>query len=575
MKFFTGIALVLEALSVFAGVLADAEPEVIVDKLVSRRSGLGRRDRGYSNGGSKDTTGKWKNGRQKNGKNYEISFYHINDVHAHLDEFRASGSSCIDPSKGCVGGYSRVKTVIDQTRKTHKNSLFLNAGDEFQGTLFYTIFKGEKIAETLNQLGFDAMTLGNHEFDDGDDLLAGFLHNLTFPVISSNVHTDNRELASALLPYKIFKKHKLAVLAVTTETTAGISNPGNGTTFEDPVAAAIRTVKAIKKKHRDIKRIVALTHIGYDKDIELAKATTDISLIIGGHSHTLLGNQTAAKGKYPTIETNLDGDEVFIVQAYRWGEYLGYIDVEYDSKGKIVAYEGAPFHLTNATKEDVGLKSQIKGWSTAFEAYSGTVLGVTEFDLIQSTCQSMECTLGDFTADSMEDYRPSENLAGAIINAGGIRAEIDAGKITLQQALECFPFGNSIVELDFTGEQLWTIFEGIASRLNQENGLAVTSMVQVSRSIRLTYNPTNPVGSRLITLKIKAQPIDLTKTYTISTLDFLATGGDNFWAPRTDFVTLDTMDEVWADYVREVTPISYVLDGRIATTTETVPQKGV
>lgn len=133
----------------------------------------------------------------------------------------------------------------------------------------------------------------------------------------------------------------------------------------------------------------------------------------------------------------------------------------------------------------------------------------------------------------------------------------------------------SIVELDFTGEQLWTIFEGIASRLNQENGLAVTSMVQVSRSIRLTYNPTNPVGSRLITLKIKAQPIDLTKTYTISTLDFLATGGDNFWAPRTDFVTLDTMDEVWADYVREVTPISYVLDGRIATTTETVPQKGV
>jgi 2',3'-cyclic-nucleotide 2'-phosphodiesterase (5'-nucleotidase family) len=417
------------------------------------------------------------------------------------------------------------------------------------------------------------MTLGNHEFDDGDDLLANFLHELDFPIISSNIHTDNSKLASALLPYKIFKKHNLAVFAVTTETTASISHPGNGTTFEDPIAAAKRTVKAIKKRHRDVKRIVALTHIGYDKDIELAKATTDISLIIGGHSHTLLGDETDAKGKYPTIETNLDGDEVFIVTAYRWGEYLGYIDVEYDCQGKIVAYEGAPFHLTNATKQDAGLQSQVKEWSKAFDEYASTVLGYSEYPLIQSTCQSVECTLGDFTADSMEDYRST--AVGAIINAGGIRSEIDAGNITLQQALECFPFGNSIVELDFTGEQLWDIFEGIVSGVNQDNGLDVTSFVQVSRSIRFTYNPENAVGSKLITLTIKDAPIDLTGSYTISTLDFLATGGDNFWTAKDDFVTLDTMDEVWADYVTASSPISYELDGRISTTTETVPQKGV
>jgi len=420
----------------------------------------------------------------------------------------------------------------------------------------------------------DGMTLGNHEFDDGDDLLADFLNKLNFPTISSNVHTDNRNLAKALLPYKIYKKHDLAVLAVTTETTVGISHPGNGTEFEDPVEAAKRTVKVIKKENRNIKRIVALTHIGYDKDIEFAKATSGISLIIGGHSHTLLGDAPAAKGKYPTIETNVDGDEVFIVTSYRWGEYLGYIDVEYDTRGKIVAYEGAPIHLTNTTKEDAKLKSQVKEWSKAFEEYSNTVLGYTEYPLIQSTCQLIECTLGDFTADSMEDYRRNGNLAGAIINAGGIRAEIDGpANITLQQAMECFPFGNSIVELNFTGEQLWDIFEGIVSDVNK-NGLAVTSFVQVSRSIRFTYNPENPVGSRLITLKIKGQPIDLAKAYIISTLDFLATGGDNFWAERNDFVNLDTMDQVWADYVRKKTPLAYKLDGRITTTTETVPQKG-
>ncbi|TFK35446.1 5'-nucleotidase [Crucibulum laeve] len=580
MRLYTGLVVAAEALCLLSGVVAFpfAGPEPIpvdgIDRLISKRylSTLEKRGSGYANGGNQWNSGKWSNGWLKNLFNYEISFYHINDVHAHLDEFRSSGSSCTDTTKGCVGGYSRVKSVIQSTRPTKKNSLFLNAGDEFQGTLFYTLFKGEKIAETLNQLGFDAMTLGNHEFDDGDDLLAGFLSNLTFPIISSNIHTENRKLAKSLLPYKVYQKHALAVLAVTTETTATISNPSNQTTFEDPVVAAKRTVKAIKKAYPWIRRIVALTHIGYDKDIELAQSTTDISLIIGGHSHTLLGDEPAAKGKYPTIETNLDGDEVFVVTSYRWGEYLGYIDVEYDLSGKIVRYEGAPFHLTNTTAEEPKLKAQVKDWAKAFSSYASTILGYTQYPLVQSTCQLEECTLGSFTADSMEDYRPCD---AAIINAGGIRSEIDAGNITLQQSLECFPFGNSVAQLPFTGAQLWDIFEGIVSKKNLANGVAVTSFVQVSRSIRFTYNPTNAVGSKLITLSIKGAPIDLTKTYTINTLDYLATGGDSFWVARSDFATLDTMDEVWADYVRKVTPISYTVDGRIATTTETVPSKGV
>ncbi len=253
---------------------------------------------------------------------------------------------------------------------------------------------------------------------------------------------------------------------------------------------------------------------------------------------------------------------------------LGYIDVEFDRRGKIVSYEGAPIHLTNATAEDPKLKAQVKQWATAFNAYSSTILGSTEFPLIQTTCQLEECTLGDFTADSMEDYPLGGAVAG-IINAGGIRAEIDAGNITLQQALECFPFGNSITELDFTGAQLWDIFENIVSGVNAANGLAVTSFVQVSRSIRFTYNPANAIGSRLITLAIKGAAIDLAATYRISTLDYLATGGDNFWTSRSDFVTLGTMDQVWAEYVKSKSPISYVTDGRIATTTDTVPQKGI
>ncbi|KAI5821305.1 5'-nucleotidase [Pyronema omphalodes] len=546
-----------------------------VDRLISKRyasdASIVKREDGRGNGNDGDN-GHNDRGKPKGKKNYEMAFYHINDVHAHLDEFRYSGSSCTDPTKGCVGGYSRVKTVIDQTRPTHENSLFFNAGDEFQGTLFYTIYKGEKIADTLNQLGFDAMTLGNHEFDDGDDLLANFLHNLTFPVVSSNVHTTNQNLASALVPYKIFPKHQLALVAVTTETTKGISSPGNGTTFEDPLTAINRTIALIKRRHRNIKRFAALTHIGYDEDIKLAKASTDISLIMGGHSHTLLGNMTGAKGKYPTIETNKNGEEVFIVQAYRWGEYLGYINTEWQD-GRIVKYEGAPFHLTNATAEDPKLKAEIKSWEKAFAPYVNKVLGTTKYPLVQTTCQTGECTLGDFSADAMAAYRPE--VDGAIINSGGMRSEIDAGNITQQQALECFPFGNAIAELTFTGADLWTVFEGIASRVNQKNGRAVTSSAQVSKEIRITFNPTNPVGSRLVTLQIGGKPVEATKVYKIATLDFLATGGDNFWDPRKDFAALNPMDQVWSDYVTKMSPIAVELDGRIATTTETTQQKPV
>lgn len=418
------------------------------------------------------------------------------------------------------------------------------------------------------------MTLGNHEFDDGDELLADFLDNLTFPVISSNIHSRNERLSDNLTPYIIFAEHELALLALTTETTSTISHPSNLTTFEDPFIAAKRTLKHIKEWHPSVNRIVALTHIGYEQDIALAKSTSGISLIIGGHSHTLLGNMTGSKGPYPTIVKNQDGDDVFVVTSYCWGEYLGYIDVEFDRSGRIVKYEGAPIHITNSTSEDADLKAQITEWSKAFVPYQRTVIGYAQKPLVQSTCKTAECTLGDFSTDAMEDYRPNSTV-GALINAGGMRTEIDAGNVTMQHALECFPFGNALVELDFTGEDLWNVFEGIVSKVNTKNGKAVMSFVQVSRNIQFTYNPNNPVGSRLITLLIQGQPIDIKKTYRIITLDYLANGGDNFWPAVSNYVTLDPMDVVWAKYVKDKSPVDYSLQGRISTTTEVVQKKGV
>lgn len=501
---------------------------------------------------------------------FNITFFHINDVHAHLDQFSSSGTDCTDPSRGCYGGYARVKTVLDNSRPNKTNSLFLNAGDEFQGTLFYNFYRGWKTAETLNQLGVDAMTLGNHEFDGGDEELAAFINNVTFPVLSANLRSANPTLNQSVKPYTLFEDYGLAVIGVTTAETGQLSNPGNGTTFADETASVQAAIDDIKTAHPAISRIVALTHIGYEQDVLLAQQTTGLSLIIGGHSHTLLGNMTGSQGAYPTIATNPDGDEVFIVTAYRWGEYLGYIDVAYDvATGAVVEYRGAPVHLTNTTAQDEGLQAQIEAWREPFDAFAAEVVGSTSVYLGSETCQEEECLLGDVMADAMLSYRQAANpdVDFALINAGGIRASIDQGDITRGEVLTSFPFGNAIVELQYTGQELQAVLEGIVSGVNQANGVEVTSFLQLSTGIRVVYNPGGAVGSRLVNVTIGEAELDPSATYTLVTLDYLAGGGDNFFEERTDYITLDLQADVLVSYLAAESPLDVAVDGRITAVT--------
>ncbi|KDQ21445.1 hypothetical protein BOTBODRAFT_99843 [Botryobasidium botryosum FD-172 SS1] len=498
--------------------------------------------------------------------NYNISIIHTNDIHAHLDQFRATAGTDCDPRYECAGGYSRIKTKVDQLRKGAKDSLLFSIGDEFQGTLFYSYYGGEKIAETMNVLGYDAMTLGNHEFDGGDDKLAAFLANLTFPVVSANIVTNHTGISSILKPYHIFPQHSLAVIGVTTPVTKGTSSAGPGTNFLDPIEVIQATVDAIKTKEK-ITKIVAITHLGYEQDIELASKTRGIHLIMGGHSHTLVGSMPGAAGPYPTIQKNLDGEDVFVVTAYRWGEYIGYLDIAFDPAGRIAAYTGGPIRLTNTTAQDPIMQAKVDAWRAPFDAFAKEIVGSTTGLLDQSGCQSGECTFGNLISDVMYDYRIKSggNVDGAFTNAGGIRASISAGNITRGDILTAFPFGNAIVDLSFTGKELWDMFEGIVSKVNSA-GSAVTSFVQVSQSISITYDPSKPVGSRLVSLKVSdpLQAVDLTKTYTLATIDFLATGGDYFLTtPKTDFIVLDKLDEVLTAYVQEHSPITPAITGRI------------
>ena len=312
---------------------------------------------------------------------------------------------------------------------------------------------------------------------------------------------------------------------MTTQTTPSISSPGEGTIFTDVVEAVQSTVDYIYAS-TNITRIAAITHIGYEEDQRLAEATTGLYLIMGGHTHTPLGDFEGAEGPYPTIRNNKDGEEVFIVTAYRWGEYLGYIDVTYDPAGKILAYHGGPIHLTNTTKQDEDLQAQIEEWRGPFEEFAAEVLGESIVELDQSSCQKRECLLGDFMADAMLTYRlnQSDTADFALINAGGIRATIDAGPVTRGEVLTSFPFGNAIVEIVLSGQEVWDVLEGIVSGISVANGEEVTSFFQVSRGIVVEYNPEAGNGSKLVSVTIGDGPLDTSVNYNIVTLDFLAGG---------------------------------------------------
>ena len=391
------------------------------------------------------------------------------------------------------------------------------------------------------------------------------LKNLTFPTVCANIQSNNTELMQHIQPYEIFKEYDLAVIGVTTKTTPGISSPGPGTKFLDVTETMQKTIDYIMER-KLAKRIVAMTHIGYNEDKKLAQNTRGLYLIIGGHSHTPLGNFTGALGPYPTIERNLDGEEVFVVTAYRWGEYLGALDISFDDEGRIVKYTGAPVHMTNTTAVDAKLQAQVLEWAIPFGELSNQVVGKTDVLLDETNCQLGECNLGDAISDAVQWYRGT-NTDATITNSGGYRVSIDAGDITFGGVLNAIPFGNAVVDLTFSGGDLWKAFEGIVSKVSQFNGQVVTSFVQVSKNIKFKYNPAAAAGSRLVELSINGTPLtasDVT-TYKISTWDFLASGGDNFWPKQSGFITLDKQDEVFVAYLKQSGPLAGALDGRIST----------
>ncbi|KAF9360682.1 hypothetical protein BGX26_008185 [Mortierella sp. AD094] len=529
-----------------------------------------------------------------------LTVIHTNDVHSRVDPANDFGVSCTsqDIATGhCYGGTARHKTVVERLRKLNKHSLLLDGGDEFQGNV---------TAEVMNELEYDLGTIGNHEWDNGPENLGRYWPKLKFPIVCANVDlSKSPELEKWVKPYHIFEDIGVAVIGYITNTTGDISNAGPNVSFTDPIPAVQKYVDELEAK--GIKRIFGLSHNGYGPDMELAANTHGVDLIVGGHSHSYLGDpeNPLSEGPYPTVIRNLKGENTLVVQAFCWGRYIGHLDVVFNPEGKIVSWEGAPVLVENSIPADPRLLSRIDGWRLEFEEWGKTVLGVATDSFDQGSCKQRECTMGDLVADAMlehartpiftvledsiQDYKQDEEEGKlikdgrpwtdlAFINSGGIRSGLPAGNITIEMIMTTSPFGNGLVQTQMSGEEILAILEAVAAGRHKKSQKQVTSNIQIS-GLRYTFDSSRPLAEQhLIKAEIEGydkvwHEIKKNGRYWVVTLDFLLTGGDNIIEPKEGRreIKLEVLDKVLMDYIENRGRITPYLDGRIK---DIAPPKG-
>ncbi len=506
---------------------------------------------------------------------YELNILHINDLHSRIEPINNFDSTCTPPEQEkneCFGGIARVKAAIDarRTALAGSNVLVLDAGDQFQGSLYYTSYKSAPIAEFMNGIGFDAMAIGNHEFDDGPEELAKFIEALKFPIISGNTLAGlDSPLADAFKGYVIKELggEKVAVVSVLATDTDETSSPGDSILFGDEVAYLKEAVKEIEAQ--GVNKIVLLSHVGYGRDKEIAAAVDGIDVIVGGHSHTYLSStDDKASGPYPTLVKAPNGVEVPIVTAYAYSKYLGELKVTFDDNGVVKASSGAPLLLDNTITPDAGFAARVAELGKPLEELRQKEIGSTTevIDGSRDNCRARECTMGNLVADALLDRVKDQGISIAIQNGGGLRASIDQGTVTMGEVLTVLPFQNSIATFQLKGEDVVAALENGLSQIEEAAG----RFPQVA-GLKYTFDRSKPAGSRVVSVEVREgdafKPLDREKLYGVVSNNYMRAGGDGYKVFATKGVNAydfgPSLEDAVAAYIEANSPYQPKLEGRI------------
>ena len=493
---------------------------------------------------------------------YKLTILHTNDVHARFEPISKFDSGCGEEDNAagkCFGGSARMVTAINEARARADNSILVDGGDQFQGTLFYTYYKGALAAEMMNRMGYDAMTVGNHEFDDGPEVLRGFMDALEFPVLMSNADVSGEPLlADTLRKSTVIERggEKIGLIGLTPEDTDELASPGDNVVFSDPAVAVQAEVD--KLTAMGVNKIIVLSHSGYVVDQRVAAETTGVDVIVGGHSHSLLGDMEGAEGPYPTMV----GDTA-IVQGYAYSKYLGELNVTFDDAGKVIEASGQPLIMDAAVAEDDTVKARIGEAAAPLEEIRNLVVAETAeaIEGDRAVCRAQECPMGSLIADAMLDRVKDQGVEIAIQNGGGIRASIDAGPVTMGEVLTVLPFQNTLSTFQVTGATVLAALENGVSQIEEGAG----RFPQVA-GMSFAFDASRPAGERISDVMVGGAPLDMGKLYGVVSNNYVRNGGDGYAVFREALNVYDygpDLADVTAEYLAAQGPFKPYTDGRI------------
>tara|TARA_B110000261_G_scaffold73872_1_gene85726 strand:+ start:1801 stop:3435 length:1635 start_codon:yes stop_codon:yes gene_type:complete len=488
---------------------------------------------------------------------YELTILHTNDFHARFRPISKYDNNCStdDNTEGkCFGGTARLISAIEDARERHSNTILLDGGDQFQGTLFYNLYKGKVAAEMMNKLGYDGMAVGNHEFDDGPKTLRAFMDAVNFPVLMANADVDMEpELKGKLQKSTVIERggHKIGLIGVVTEDVVDISSPGDKIVFTDAISAVQAEVDSLTASGVNI--IVLLSHSSYEIDKEIAAHTSGVDVIVGGHDNAYLSNiSDKAKGPYPTV---VNGTQ--IVQAYAYGKYLGELSVVFDEAGNVISATGEPITIDGSINENSQVVARLDELEKPITELKETLIGNVASSLNgnRDVCRVQECDMGNMIADAMRASSIDKGYSIALMNSGGIRASLDAGEVTLGEVMTILPFQNTLATFKVTGKQLLAAIENGVSKHEDGSG----RFPQVS-GMRFTFDLSEPANDgRVTSIEIEESngswgPLNLYGTYGMVSNNFIRAGGDGYkmFRSATDIYDFGPdLADVIADYVRD------------------------
>ncbi|XP_044591601.1 protein 5NUC-like [Cotesia glomerata] len=530
---------------------------------------------------------------------WKLQILHNSDMHSRFAEVKATSSKCFPfesaiPGK-CYGGFARLATLVRKAKKSSTPTLFLNAGDTYQGSVYYTVHKWKIVAKFLNLLMPDAISLGNHEFDDGPEGLVPFVNAAEFPIVTSNIDfTGEPELAAAtnLINSTVLEVDgkRVGIIGYLTPETKVISSPGK-VVFLDEVQSIRREVDKLRANNVTV--IIALGHSGFDIDKKIATEVDGVDLVIGGHTNTFLytgkkPDLEAPEGLYPTEVIQKNGRKVYVVQAYAYTKYLGNLSVTFDADGEVTNIIGNPILVTNDIEQASDILQELEAWQPTSNMLSNISLGLTKvyLDGDKKRCRSRECNLGNLITEAMVDYNTKQyfgtfgwtDASIAVINSGVIRNSINKAldtPVTMKDVLDVLPFYHSMVKVQLTGSDILEMLEHSVDGLVCTKVCPMTGRFLQFSGLTVIYNISQPRGSRVVLDSVFVlcsncriptyEVVESNKIYTILTTDYLQNGGDGYKMLKnlTWINTGATMDQIIANYLVTKSPVYPMINNKI------------